>query len=75
LAQVTYGKPVTGGVRRRYRHRDLRPQQRKAFEEFGELLEELLKLAALLVFGALNSPAFLGEIPWAAESSRSSHWS
>jgi NhaP-type Na+/H+ or K+/H+ antiporter len=38
-------------------------RQREAFEEFGELVAELLKLAALLVFGALISPAFLGEIP------------
>ena len=39
------------------------PRQRDAFEEFGELVAELLKLAALLVFGALISPAFLSEIP------------
>jgi sodium/hydrogen antiporter len=38
--------------------------QRDAFEHFGELIAEILKLAALLVFGALLSPAFLGEIPW-----------
>lgn len=31
-----------------------------AFEVFGELLTELLKLAALLVFGALISPSLLG---------------
>jgi len=37
--------------------------QRESFEEFGELVAELLKLAALLVFGALLTPAFLGEIP------------
>lgn len=40
-------------------------QHRKAFEEFGELVAELLKLAALLVFGALLSPAFLGDVGWA----------
>ncbi|MCX2967761.1 MULTISPECIES: cation:proton antiporter [Streptomyces] len=40
------------------------PRQRKAFEEFGELAAELLKLAALLVFGALMSPEFLGDISW-----------
>lgn len=37
-------------------------RQRETFEEFGELVAELLKLAALLVFGALITPAFLGEI-------------
>jgi NhaP-type Na+/H+ or K+/H+ antiporter len=41
------------------------PRQRAAFEHFGENIAELLKLAALLVFGALISPAFLGEISWA----------
>jgi NhaP-type Na+/H+ or K+/H+ antiporter len=35
--------------------------QREAFEHFGELVAELLKLAALLVFGALITPAFLFE--------------
>lgn len=39
-------------------------QHRTAFEEFGELVAELLKLAALLVFGALLSPAFLGDVGW-----------
>ena len=41
------------------------PRQRAAFEHFGENIAELFKLAALLVFGALISPAFLGEISWA----------
>ncbi len=40
------------------------PDQRESFEHFGESIAELLKLFALLVFGALMSPAFLGEIPW-----------
>lgn len=39
------------------------PHLRDAFHEFGELIAELLKLLAILVFGALISPAFLGEIP------------
>ena len=38
------------------------PEVRHAFHQFGELVAELLKLAALLVFGALMSPRFLGEI-------------
>jgi NhaP-type Na+/H+ or K+/H+ antiporter len=37
-------------------------RQREAFEEFGELVSELLKLAALLVFGTLITPSFLGAI-------------
>ena len=39
------------------------PTMSDAFHDFGELAAELLKLAALLVFGASISPAFLGEIP------------
>jgi len=40
------------------------PELRDSFHEFGELITELLKLVAILVFGALISPAFLGEIPF-----------
>lgn len=40
------------------------PRQRAAFEHFGENIAELLKLAALLVFGALISVSFLRDISW-----------
>ena len=39
------------------------PDLRAAFHPFGELASELLKLAALMVFGSLISVRFLGEIP------------
>ncbi|MBH0055020.1 MULTISPECIES: sodium:proton antiporter [unclassified Salinibacterium] len=39
-------------------------KEREAFEEFGEIISELLKLLALMVFGALLSFKFLGEIAW-----------
>ncbi len=38
------------------------PEVRREFHGFGETVTELLKLAALLVFGALMSPQFFGEI-------------
>ncbi len=38
------------------------PELREAFHQFGDLVAELLKLGALLVFGALMSPSFLGDI-------------
>ncbi len=38
------------------------PAIHEAFHQFGELVAELLKLGALLVFGALISPSFLGAI-------------
>lgn len=42
------------------------PGLRHEFEQFGELVTELLKLAAIMVFGALITPAFLfTEIPFA----------
>jgi sodium/hydrogen antiporter len=39
-------------------------KEREAFEQFGELVAEILKLAALLVFGALLTPAFFGGFGW-----------
>jgi sodium/hydrogen antiporter len=39
-------------------------RQRESFEQFGELIAEIFKLAALLVFGALITPGLLGEIGW-----------
>ena len=39
------------------------PEVRRAFHHFGELVAELLKLAALLVFGASISTRFLAEVP------------
>ncbi len=38
------------------------PEVKARFQHFGELIAELLKLAALMVFGALISPRFLSEI-------------
>ncbi|MGH8162811.1 MAG: cation:proton antiporter [Rhodanobacteraceae bacterium] len=39
-----------------------RPELRDEFHEFGELITELLKLATLLVFGALISPRLFVEL-------------
>ncbi len=39
------------------------PREAEAFAGLGEIVAEMLKLAALLVFGLLISPPFLGEIP------------
>ncbi|MGI8774479.1 MAG: cation:proton antiporter [Actinomycetota bacterium] len=40
----------------------MNPTFTRAFEQFGHLISEILKLAAILVFAALISPQFLGEI-------------
>ena len=75
LAQATHGNLYLAAFAAGITIATCGPRQREAFEEFGELLAELLKLAALLVFGALISPAFLGGSPWADGSSRSWRWS
>lgn len=41
----------------------MRPPEKEEFNVFGEQVSELLKLAALLVFGMVISPRFLAEIP------------
>jgi len=41
------------------------PREAEAFRALGEVSAEMLKLAALLVFGLLISPPFLREIPLA----------
>jgi NhaP-type Na+/H+ or K+/H+ antiporter len=42
------------------------PEARASFDRLGAVLGEVLKLAALFVFGALVSPAFLAAMPAAA---------
>jgi NhaP-type Na+/H+ or K+/H+ antiporter len=63
LASVTHANlflaAFTAGVTIATMARDVE----HSFAEFGELVTELLKLAAILVFGVLISPQFLGEIP------------
>ncbi len=63
IAQATHANlflaAFTGGIT----VATLAPDVEKSFAEFGELVTELLKLAAILVFGALISPAFLADIP------------
>ncbi|MDP3207552.1 MAG: cation:proton antiporter, partial [Rhodoglobus sp.] len=39
-------------------------QEKESFHEFGEIISELLKHHALMVFGALLSWKFFGEIAW-----------
>jgi len=40
------------------------PAFTESFREFGELVTELLKLGALLVFGAVIAPRFFTSLPW-----------
>ncbi|WP_448002593.1 cation:proton antiporter [Agromyces bauzanensis] len=40
------------------------PEMRDAFKDLGGQISELVKLLAVMMFGALISPAFLAEVPW-----------
>ncbi|HEU4422570.1 MAG TPA: cation:proton antiporter [Pilimelia sp.] len=64
LGKVTHGNLFLAAFAAGVTVATFGPDQKHAFEGFGELVAELLKLAALLVFGALISVRFLGEIPW-----------
>ncbi|MPZ25544.1 MAG: sodium:proton antiporter [Micromonosporaceae bacterium] len=64
LGQVTHGNLFLAAFAAGVTVATVGPRQREAFEHFGELIAEVLKLAALLVFGALISVPFLGEISW-----------
>jgi NhaP-type Na+/H+ or K+/H+ antiporter len=63
VAQLTHGNLFLAAFAAGITVASIGPAQRESFEHFGELIAEVLKLAALLVFGALISPQFLAEIP------------
>ncbi|PRY20162.1 cation:proton antiporter [Pseudosporangium ferrugineum] len=64
LAQVTHANLFLAGFAGGITVATCGPGQRQAFAQFGENVAELLKLAALLVFGALISAEFLDDISW-----------
>ncbi|MDG4830319.1 cation:proton antiporter [Solwaraspora sp. WMMD1047] len=64
LGQATHGNLFLAAFAAGITVATFGPKQRAAFEHFGESIAELLKLGALLVFGALISVEFLGEISW-----------
>lgn len=64
LGQLTHGNLFLAAFAAGSTIATFGPHQRVAFQHFGENVAELLKLAALLVFGALISVEFLGEISW-----------
>jgi sodium/hydrogen antiporter len=61
LASVTHANPYLAAFAAGSTVATLMPSVREAFHELGELLAEVAKLAALLVFGALLTPELLGE--------------
>ncbi len=63
LAEVTHGNLFLAAFTAGITIATVAPDLRESFELFGELVTELLKLAAILVFATLISPSFLSEIP------------
>lgn len=64
LASITHANEFLAAFSAGITIATMSPAMRSAFHQFGELVAELLKLGALLVFGALISLSFLGEIGW-----------
>lgn len=62
LSQLTHANEYLAAFAAGVTVASLSQAVRSAFHQFGELITELLKLAALLVFGALISIEFLREI-------------
>ena len=65
LAELTHANLFLAAFAAGITIASMAPELGDSFHQFGELVTELLKLGAILVFGALISPAFLGEIPFA----------
>lgn len=66
ICQATHANLFLGAFAAGITVATMSPGLRHEFEQFGELVTELLKLAAIMVFGALITPAFLfTEIPLA----------
>lgn len=63
VAELTHGNLFLAAFAAGVTVATVSPELREAFHRFGDFVTELLKLAALLVFGALISPSFLSEIP------------
>ncbi len=66
LCYVTHANPFLAAFAAGSTVSSVSPAARASFEGFGELVAELLKLAALLIFGALLSPDLLGRLPLSA---------
>lgn len=64
LGQVTHGNLFLAAFAAGITVASVGPDQRESFEQFGELVSELLKLAALLVFGALITITVIAENGW-----------
>ena len=62
VAELTHGNPFLAAFTAGITVSTIAPQFRDAFHRFGELIAELLKLAALFLFGALIAFDFVTDI-------------
>lgn len=63
LAELTHANLFLAAFSAGITLASMAPELGDSFHEFGELITELLKLAAIMVFGSLISPSFLSDIP------------
>lgn len=63
LCEATRANPFLAAFAAGSTVASISPAARTSFQGFGELVTELLKLAALLVFGTLVTPDLLGRMP------------
>ncbi len=62
LCHLTHANPYLAAFAAGITLATIAPRATHAFEEFGELVSELTKFAAVLVFGALLTPTFFGDL-------------
>ena len=65
IAALTHANPFLAAFAAGITVSTVAPRFRDAFHHFGELIAELLKLAALFLFGALITFSFVTDIGWA----------
>lgn len=64
VAELTHANPFLAAFSAGITVSTVAPRFRDAFHQFGELIAELLKLAALFLFGALIMFSFVTDIGW-----------
>ena len=64
IAELTHANPFLAAFAAGITVSTVAPRFRDAFHQFGELLAEILKLAALFLFGALITFSFVTDIGW-----------
>ena len=64
IAELTHANPFLAAFAAGITVSTVAPRFRDAFHHFGELIAEILKLAALFLFGALISFSFLTDVGW-----------